>query len=121
MVPARPSVSHARTSGPRRVGAAAHTPEQLEIDLAWIEDEVGDRAYGVDVIVPAKYAGSDEGGLTMDSIRSMIPDEHRQFVSRLMEKYDVPPFEADDRPRRDPADAAGNAAPFSVTISGRSG
>lgn len=98
------------------LGAAAHTPEQLEIDLKWIEDEIGHRAYGVDVIVPAKYAGSDEGGLTMDSIRSMIPDEHRQFVNRLMEKYDVPPFEADDRPRRDPADAAGNAAPFSAAM-----
>lgn len=98
------------------LGAAAHTPEQLEIDLKWIEAEIGDRAYGVDVIVPAKYAGSDEGGLTMDSIRSMIPDEHRQFVNRLMEKYDVPPFEADDRPRRDPADAAGNAAPFSAAM-----
>lgn len=98
------------------LGAAAHTPEQLEIDLKWIEAEIGDRAYGVDVIVPAKYAGSDEGGLTMDNIRSMIPDEHRQFVNRLMEKYDVPPFEADDRPRRDPADAAGNAAPFSAAM-----
>ena len=105
-----------RAGGMGVLGAAAHTPEQLEIDLKWIEDEIGDRPYGVDVIVPAKYAGSDEGGLTMDSIRSMIPAEHREFVDRLMEKYDVPPFEADDRPRRDPADAAGNAAPFSAAM-----
>jgi NAD(P)H-dependent flavin oxidoreductase YrpB (nitropropane dioxygenase family) len=98
------------------LGAAAHTPEQLEIDLKWIEDEIGSRAYGVDVIVPAKYAGSDEGGLTMDGIRSMIPDEHRQFVNRLMEKYDVPPFEADDRPHRDPATASQTAAPFSAAM-----
>ena len=46
------------------LGAVAHTPEQLEIDLDWIEAEIGDRPYGVDLIVPAKYAGSDEGGLT---------------------------------------------------------
>ncbi len=98
------------------LGAAAHTPEQLEIDLAWIEAEIGDRPYGVDVIVPAKYAGSDEGGLTMESIRSLIPDEHRAFVDRLMAKYDVPPFEDDGRQRRDPADAAGTAAPFSAAM-----
>jgi NAD(P)H-dependent flavin oxidoreductase YrpB (nitropropane dioxygenase family) len=98
------------------LGAAAHSPEQLEIDLAWIEDEVAGRPYGVDVIVPAKYAGSDEGGLTMDSIRSMIPDEHRQFVNRLMEKYDVPAFDGDDRPRRDPATASETAAPFSAAM-----
>src|SRR5207249_5240460 len=40
------------------LGAVAHSPEQLEIDLAWIEKEVGGRPYGIDVIVPAKYAGS---------------------------------------------------------------
>ena len=28
------------------------TPEQLEIDLDWIEAEIGDRPYGVDLIVP---------------------------------------------------------------------
>ena len=25
------------------LGAVAHSPEQLEIDLAWIEEEIGDR------------------------------------------------------------------------------
>ncbi len=98
------------------LGAAAHSPEQLEIDLKWIEDEIGDRPYGVDVIVPAKYAGSDEGGLTMAGIRSMIPDEHRAFVAQLMEKYDVPALPDDGRPRRDPATAAGGAAPFSAAM-----
>ncbi|HRW37116.1 MAG TPA: nitronate monooxygenase, partial [Aquihabitans sp.] len=45
------------------LGAVAHSPEQLEIDLAWIEDEIGpDRPYGVDLIIPAKYAGDSEGG-----------------------------------------------------------
>ncbi len=98
------------------LGAAAHSPEQLEIDLKWIEDEIGDRPYGVDVIVPAKYAGSDEGGLTMEGIRNMIPDEHRAFVAQLMEKYDVPALPDDGRPRRDPATAAGGAAPFSAAM-----
>ena len=51
-----------RAGGMGVLGAAAHSAEQLEIDLAWIEQEVGDRPYGVDLIVPAKYAGSDRGG-----------------------------------------------------------
>ena len=45
------------------LGAVAHSPEQLEIDLAWIEEEVGDRPYGIDLIVPAKYAGDEGGGV----------------------------------------------------------
>ena len=39
------------------LGAVAHSDTQLEIDLKWIEDEIGGRPYGVDLIVPAKYAG----------------------------------------------------------------
>jgi NAD(P)H-dependent flavin oxidoreductase YrpB (nitropropane dioxygenase family) len=98
------------------LGAVAHTPEQLEIDLRWIEDEVGGRPYGVDLIVPAKYAGSDDGGLTMADIVGLIPDEHRQFVARLMEKYDVPPLPADERgsSSRSGGDLSGTAAPFSA-------
>ena len=44
------------------------TPEQLEIDLDWIENEIGDRPYGVDMIVPAKYAGDEDGGFTLADI-----------------------------------------------------
>ena len=43
------------------LGAVAHSQRQLEIDLDWIEDEIGDRPYGVDLIVPAKYAGLRRG------------------------------------------------------------
>jgi NAD(P)H-dependent flavin oxidoreductase YrpB (nitropropane dioxygenase family) len=98
------------------LGAAAHSPEQLEIDLKWIEDEIGDRPYGVDVIVPAKYAGSDAGGLTMQDIVGLIPDEHRQFVARLMEKYEVPALPEDERSSRSRSggDLSGVAAPFSA-------
>jgi len=48
------------------LGAVSHSPEQLEIDLAWIEAEIGDRPYGVDLIVPAKYAGDEGGGYTLE-------------------------------------------------------
>ncbi|MFZ4720539.1 MAG: nitronate monooxygenase [Ilumatobacteraceae bacterium] len=98
------------------LGAVAHSPEQLEIDLRWIEDEVGDRPYGVDLIVPAKYAGSDQGGLTMADIVAMIPDEHRRFVDELLQKYDVPALPDEERGGRSRSggDLSGTAAPFSA-------
>lgn len=74
------------------LGAVAHTPRSLEIDLEWIENEIGDRPYGVDLIVPAKYEGSDEGGVSTRQILDAIPPEHRRFVDELLEKYDVPPM-----------------------------
>lgn len=79
------------------LGAVAHTPRSLEIDLEWIENEIGDRPYGVDLIVPAKYEGSDEGGVSTKQIIDAIPPEHRRFVDEILEKYDVPPMpEGDD-------------------------
>ena len=72
------------------LGAAAHGPEQLEIDLDWIEAEVGDRTYGVDQIVPVSYAGSDEGGLSIDAVRDLIPPGHVAFVDDMLRRYDVP-------------------------------
>ena len=74
------------------LGAVAHTPRSLEVDLEWIEAEVGDRPYGVDLIVPAKYEGSDTGGVTTKQVIDAIPEEHRQFVDEILAKYDVPPM-----------------------------
>ena len=94
------------------LGAVGLSPAQLEIDLKWIEDEVGDKPYGVDLIVPAKYAGSDEGGLSVGAINDMIPDEHRQYMDQILEKYDVPPLDEDVRGTFALGDDA--AGPFSA-------
>ena len=88
-------VAVTKAGGMGVLGAAGHSDRQLEIDLDWIEAEIGDRPYGVDVIVPAKYAGSDEGGLTMAALQEMIPSGHRQFVDDILDRYDVPELPAD--------------------------
>jgi NAD(P)H-dependent flavin oxidoreductase YrpB (nitropropane dioxygenase family) len=102
-----------RAGGMGVLGAVAHSDRQLEIDLAWIEDEIGDRPYGVDLIVPAKYAGSDEGGMSLDDLVAMIPPEHRAFVDDILQRYDVPDLPADDREGRSMYGSDG-AAPFSA-------
>jgi NAD(P)H-dependent flavin oxidoreductase YrpB (nitropropane dioxygenase family) len=89
------------------LGAAAHTPEQLDVDLKWIADEVGDRPFGVDIIVPAKYEGKADGGLSVSSLRDMIPPTHRDFLNEMMDRYDVPelPPKEDDAPRAGESEA----------------
>ncbi len=94
------------------LGAVAHTPEQLEVDLQWIEAEIGDHHYGVDVIVPAKYAGSDQGGFTLDAIRELIPSEHIAYVEDILRRYDVPALPDESAAPR--YDTSGVAAPFSA-------
>jgi len=85
------------------LGAVAHSDEALEVDLAWIEDEIGDRPYGVDLIIPARYAGDESGGFQAADIAALIPGTHREFLDEILERYEVPPNpeEADgwaDRP-----------------------
>jgi NAD(P)H-dependent flavin oxidoreductase YrpB (nitropropane dioxygenase family) len=77
------------------LGAVAHTPEQLEIDLKWIEDEVKGKPYGLDLLLPQKYAGADEGGLDREAVRSLLPPEQQQFVDDILARYDVPPLTED--------------------------
>mgnify|MGYP003339521457 FL=1 len=92
------------------LGAVAHTPQQLEIDLAWIENEVGGRPYGIDVIVPAKYGGSDQGGYTVADIQNLIPAEHRAFVEDILRRYEVPDFPSEESGPF----VGGRSAPFSA-------
>ena len=42
------------------LGAVGFTPEQLEIELKWIDEHVGDKPYGVDIVIPGKYEGMGE-------------------------------------------------------------
>jgi NAD(P)H-dependent flavin oxidoreductase YrpB (nitropropane dioxygenase family) len=81
------------------LGAVAYTPERLEEELRWIDDHVGGRPYGVDVLVPGKIDKSAEPG-SGSSVLDAIPAEHRAFVLHLFEKYGLPapdPSRADDK------------------------
>jgi len=79
------------------LGAVAHTPKQLEIDLTWIDEHVGGKPYGVDLLLPQKYEGADEGGLDRDALRQLLPAEQQAFVDDIMARYQVP--ELDDEQR----------------------
>lgn len=102
------------------LGAVAHSPEQLEIDLAWIEAEVGERPYGVDLIVPARYAGDENGGYTLEDIRQLIPAEHQAFIDDILRRYEVPELLERDAQAggRGLERAGGGAAPFSAAAAG---
>src|SRR5215203_3918958 len=106
-----------RAGGLGVLGAVAHSPEQLEIDLRWIEEEIGDHPYGVDLIVPAKYAGDEGGGYTLDDIIRLIPADARDFVDDILRRYEVPELPPDTEPAGRSLSATG-AAPFSANSAG---
>jgi NAD(P)H-dependent flavin oxidoreductase YrpB (nitropropane dioxygenase family) len=80
------------------LGAVAHTPEQLDIDLTWIAEQTKGRPFGVDLLIPSKYAGSESGGLDRGSLRAMVPDEHREWIEEVLRRYDVPALPPEENP-----------------------
>ncbi|UCE86217.1 MAG: nitronate monooxygenase [Deltaproteobacteria bacterium] len=81
-----------RAGGMGVLGALAFSSEQLEIELDWIDEHVDGKPYGVDVVMPASYAGRDQGDFTKDDLERMIPDEHKKYIESVLEKYEVPPL-----------------------------
>lgn len=81
------------------LGAVGFSPEQLEIELRWLDEHVGDRPYGVDIVIPGKYEGMGEidPQKLEAQLRAMIPETHREFAARLLRDHGVPEMPAEDR------------------------
>lgn len=75
------------------LGAVGYTPDELEIELNWIDEHIGDRPYGVDIVIPNKYEGMDSdmsGEQLAEMLRSMVPQEHLDFARKLLTDHGVP-------------------------------
>src|SRR5499427_4735047 len=95
------------------LGASTHTPQQLERELAWIDDHVGGRPYGADILVPEKFEGKGQR-LDAAAIRAMIGQPQREFVATLLEEHGIS--------AREPEGQAGQASTLtSVGISEEAG
>jgi hypothetical protein len=70
------------------LGAAAFTPQQLDVELRWIDEHVGGRPYGADVLVPEKVEGKGRN-LSAEDFAGMVPDMHKKFVRDLLERHGV--------------------------------
>ncbi len=78
------------------LGALGFPPDQLEIELKWLDEHVGDKPYGVDIVIPTKYEGKGAGEMDPEKLeeqlRGMIPPQHRAFVEKLLAEHSVPPL-----------------------------
>jgi NAD(P)H-dependent flavin oxidoreductase YrpB (nitropropane dioxygenase family) len=72
------------------LGAVAHTPESLDIDLTWIDEQTKGKPYGVDLLLPVNFADTSQrsGGAAGGS--ALFPAEHVAFVEDVLTRYRVP-------------------------------
>lgn len=71
-------------------GGTRKTPDEIRDVLRRIRERVGDRPFGIDLVIPR---GMPEHN-NREEIEAQIPTEHRVFVDHIYEKYGV------GRPRR---------------------
>jgi NAD(P)H-dependent flavin oxidoreductase YrpB (nitropropane dioxygenase family) len=81
------------------LGAVGFSPEQLEIELNWIDEHIGDHPYGVDIVIPNKYEGMDANMSAEEltkMLQSMVPQGHLDFGRKLLTDHGVPIEEGND-------------------------
>jgi len=76
------------------LGVVGFSPEQIEQECKWIDAHIGDKPYGIDLVIPQKYEGMDAGKIDPKELEAkldgMIPAEHRAFAAKLLSDAGVP-------------------------------
>jgi len=83
-----------RAGGMGVLGALAFSPDQLELELKWIDEHVDGKPYGVDVVMPVKSVDREQGLTDTKSIgsdlRTYISDAHWDYVHKILADHGVP-------------------------------
>ncbi len=81
-------VEVSKAGGMGILGAANFSPEQLEVELKWIDDRIDGKPYGVDLIAPTTMANKDESA-TPEELDAMVPEEHKNFAASILAQHNV--------------------------------
>jgi len=75
------------------LGALAFSPDELEMELNWIDEHVNGRPYGVDVVMPVKTVDRDAGIDDVSDIgaqlRAHISQAHWDYVDKILADHGV--------------------------------
>src|ERR1700749_1250340 len=78
------------------LGAVAHSPKSLEVDLTCIDDEVKAKPSGVDLLLPHRHTQRDDGPrIDAETVRQLLPAEQQHFVEEILRRYEVPGLPSD--------------------------
>ena len=71
------------------LGATAHSPETIELELKWIDEHTDGKPYGLDVLIPENISTAGEKDVTWKSLEARISPQHRDFTRNLLKKYGI--------------------------------
>ena len=95
-------VEVSKAGGMGVLGAVGFTAEELETELQWIDERIGDKPYGVDTVIPGKYEGMGEMDpeKLQEQLRNSIPEEHKTFAQKLLSDAGVPKLPEEEQSDR---------------------
>lgn len=96
-------VAVSKAGGLGVLGAGFMNAEQLKEELDWIDEHIGDKPYGVDVVIPQNYEGRDEPDLSEEELEEklwkMVPPGHLEAAEKLLRDHGVPEWPEKSRPK----------------------
>ncbi|MBW2270800.1 MAG: nitronate monooxygenase [Deltaproteobacteria bacterium] len=90
-----------RAGGFGVLGAVTFSADQLESELQWLDEHVGEHGYGVDTVIPARYEGKgEEDPEKLEAqLLAAVPQRHRDFAKQLLADSGVPELPEGQKPR----------------------
>ena len=82
-------VEVSKAGGMGVLGMARMSPERVEEELNWIDAQIGDKPYGIDVLMPSNFDDSSAQKYNPDEL---LPKEHVDFVRNMLDEAGVPPL-----------------------------
>ena len=76
------------------LGMARMGPQRLREELRWIDDHIGGRPYGIDILMPSTYAPAGARKFDLDNL---LPETEVAFVRQLLDAAGVPPLPDQER------------------------
>ncbi|MBW2272392.1 MAG: nitronate monooxygenase [Deltaproteobacteria bacterium] len=80
------AVAAIRAGGFAVLGEAMKTIEELEDDLRWLRERLGDKPFGIDLVLPKSAPPTK----SPQEFIAEIPARHSDFAQRIKDKYQVP-------------------------------
>ncbi|MDJ0698870.1 MAG: nitronate monooxygenase [Woeseiaceae bacterium] len=79
-----------RAGGMGVLGAVTLTPEELDVELRWIQEHTDGKPYGLDLIVPETVHGKGKA-VDEERLLASIPDQHTGFVETVLSEHGIDP------------------------------
>jgi NAD(P)H-dependent flavin oxidoreductase YrpB (nitropropane dioxygenase family) len=70
------------------LGVSTMTPDELEQELTWIDQQVKGKPYGADILIPDVYEGKGQD-IDIETLAAMIPEQHFEFIDKLLTEHGV--------------------------------